>query len=349
MTLTLLEHYAKATAHGEIRDASSQREVLLVLDRLNAHLLLEKNRRFWQKSHPILGVYMHGSVGVGKTYLMDLFYHHCTDSRKLRLHFHHFMQFIDEKLRQLQGVKDPLTRMVQDFSKLYRVICLDEFLLHDVADAMILTQLLQGLIQRGVSFVITANTALDELYLHGVQRERFLPVIECLKKVCVVMALQAPADYRLGRAPALKAYVSPLGAHADQRLLDYLIARGEPMEQAGEIMVQQRGIPFVRCSDTAIWFEFAVLCSMPRSRLDYLEIAQRFHTVLLSNVPLLAGDDPRVILLIRLIDVMYDQRVRLIISAAGAAHELYPVDGPLAHEFKRTRSRLEEMQSVDYP
>ena len=348
MTITLLEHYAHAVAQGAIRESPSQRDALCVLDHINAQLLREKKRFFWPRWQRIEGLYLHGSVGVGKTYVMDLFFKHCADSHKLRLHFHHFMQLLDEKLRQLQGVRNPVERIVLDFCKLYRVICLDEFLVQEVGDAMILVQLLQGLLQRGVTLIITTNTRPDDLYRDGVQRDRFLPLIACIKKACRVMELHAPSDYRLGRVSALKAYVSPLGLAAEQHLAAYFATLGGHVVKGGELMVQQRYIPCVQHNEHAVWFEFASLCAMPRSRLDYLEIAQRFDALFLSNVPLLLPDDQtRVILFIRLVDVLYDQRVRLVMSAAGAPLELYQA-GPMQQEFKRTRSRLEEMQSVDY-
>ena len=259
------------------------------------------------------------------------------------------MQWVDQELRRLQGVHDPLQVVVRGLVAEVRVLCLDEFLVQDVAHALILGDLLQGLLAHGVVLIATANTAPDDLYKDGVHREYFLPAIELIKRDCRVMQLNATCDYRLGRAPSITAYFWPLTAENQQAFSQTFAALiAADVLQPNHLTIQNRTIDAVRCTAKVVWFEFDVLCNLPRSQLDYLQLAHIFETIFVSYIPALLPDDiARVVLFIRLVDVLYDQRVRLVILAAVPVEGLY-VSGPMAGEFKRTLSRLQEMQSVDY-
>lgn len=346
--MDLFEAYNLAIKQGLIVDDANQRLVIRRLQPLISSLSQPKPwYKCWDKQ-TIPGVYICGPVGIGKTYLMDLFYHSLGEIPKARFHFHHFMQQVDQQLRLLQGHANPLKKIAMKLAKTTRVLCLDEFLVNDVAYAMILAELLTALFEHHVILVATANTKPDDLYLNGVGRERFLPAIALLKSHCDVIELAEHRDYRLGRAPLEQSYLYPLDKKADLALLTQFqnIAKNE--QEINDILIQNRSIPIARVAENAVWFEFNVICNLPRCQLDYIEIADRFNTVMVANIPALTSHDTaRVILLIHLVDVLYDRGIRLIISAAVPPSELYQ-SGPMLGEFARTLSRLEEMQSADY-
>ena len=347
--MTLMELYEAAIARGDISDDPAQRVVIAPLQRLADELAAPGPLWLWRRlKNPVKGLYLYGPVGVGKTYLGDLFYQYVDEPRKSRFHFHQFMQQVDAQLRRLQGQKDPLRRIAKNLAKTTRLLCFDEFMVHDVADAMILAELLQALFAHGVVLVATSNISPDDLYLNGVHRERFLPAIELIKKHCEVIPLAAHPDYRLGRAPSQDAYLYPLNQTTEQRLLDHFSELVRAASEGCELSVQNRLIPCVKWGERAVWFRFDVICNLPRSQLDYLEIADRFDTVFVSDIPVLTPNDTvRIILLIHFIDVMYDRGIRLVLSAAVAIDELY-LEGAMLNPFQRTLSRLEEMQSEDY-
>jgi cell division protein ZapE len=349
--MRLIKGYEEAIRRGEIEDDEGQRQVLDSMQRLADDLLLPRRSWLnWLQNRPEpVGLYIYGPVGVGKTYLLDLFYQSIDEVQKVRIHFHHFMQQVDGQLRHFQGQKDPLKRIAANFAKTIRLLCFDEFMVEDVAHAMILAELLQALFAQGMILVATANTRPDELYSHGVQRERFLPAINLIKTHCEVICLHQERDYRLGRERLQTAYLYPLNT-SNQHLMEeqFLALAGEEYEEGGCVRVQNRMIPFIKRGERTIWFDFKTICNLPRSQLDYLEIAERFDTVLISNIPLLTENDTvYAILLIHLMDVMYDQGIQVIMSAAVPPEKLY-VTGELSTPFKRTLSRLQEMQSIDY-
>ncbi len=348
--MTLIAQYEDAVLRADIQNDPLQREVILHLQRVADDLAASRPRWcLWRRKSSVNGLYLYGPVGVGKTYLVDLFYEYVDEPRKSRFHFHHFMQQVDAQLRHLQGQKDPLRRIAAELAKTTRLLCFDEFLVHDVADAMILAELLQAILSHGVVLVATSNTPPDDLYLNGVQRDRFLPAIQLIKQHCQVWALTKHCDYRTGRMPLQEAYLYPLNNVAEETLTQQFseIARGEVFDKS-DISVQHRFIPTVKCSENVVWFCFDVICNLPRSQLDYLEIAARFESVFVSGIPKLTNNEmSRVILLIHFVDVMYDQGIRLVVSAAVPLLELYQ-QGAMLKEFKRTLSRLEEMQSEDY-
>jgi cell division protein ZapE len=347
--MTLLDDYGQKVALGEIEDDKAQRQVIAELQRVVDELAALKASWFsFKRKQPVQGLYLYGPVGVGKTYLVDLFYQHVPETAKARFHFHHFMQQVDAELRRLQGHKDPLLVIAARLAKSIRLLCFDEFLVHDVADAMILSELLQALLSVDIVLVGTSNTSPDELYKDGVQRDRFVPAIELIKAHCQVISLNERRDYRLGREPLALAYLYPLNSSSAEDLSRQFSARVLNPVEGGALTIQQRPVPCVKHGARTVWFHFDDICNLPRSQLDYLEIADRFDTVFVSDIPVLTTNDTvRAILLIHFIDVMYDRGIEIFLSAAVPIQELY-VAGAMVQEFQRTKSRLEEMQSEDY-
>lgn len=301
-------------------------------------------------NHPAIprGVYMHGGVGRGKSFLMDCFYNAVPLRRKTRLHFHEFMREVHRELRDLQGVVNPLDELGRRISLRFRLICFDEFHVADITDAMILHRLLAALFNNGVGFVTTSNFAPDELYPNGLHRDRILPAIELLKSNLEVLSVDNGTDYRRLTLEQVKLYHTPLGAEADAAMSDTFNRLAETHDEDPILHIEARQIRARRKAGGLVWFDFKALCGGPRSQNDYLEIASQFHTVLLSDVPhmpvRMASEARR---FTWLVDVLYDRRVKLIMSADVAPEALY-TEGPLAHEFPRTISRLNEMQSAAY-
>ncbi len=287
-------------------------------------------------------------MGGGKSFVIDLFFDSVKTQRKIRIHFHKFMQQIDSDLRRLQGVTDPLKIVAKNLSKSARVICLDEFLVHDIADAMILTKILPHLINNNIILIITANTPPDKLYLHGLQRREFLPAIELLKEHCDVLQLQSITDYRLKELKELQAYLWPINKENEAKMEKEFRLFASDFCDEEKIIIQNRTILCKKISEKAVWFDFDVICNIPRSQLDYLELAQKFKIFFISGVePLDKLNPSRASLFIKLIDVLYDKKNKLIILATHPINKLY-VDGILLSSFERTTSRLHEMDSKEY-
>ena len=300
--------------------------------------------------HPQLprGVYMWGGVGRGKSFLMDSFYAVVPVQRKTRIHFHEFMREVHRVLEELKGQADPLDELARRIAKRYRLICFDEFHVSDIADAMILSRLLDRLFTNGVQFVMTSNYDPATLYPDGLHRDRLLPAIELIKSKLDVLNVDAGVDYRQRTLAQVKVYHTPLGAQADRELRAAYAQLTAVPDESPILHIEKREIKALRRADGVVWFDFATLCGGPRSQNDYLELATRFHTVILSDVPQMS---PRMASEARrftwLVDVFYDHKVKLLMSAAVRAEELY-TEGPMANEFGRTVSRLVEMQSKEY-
>jgi cell division protein ZapE len=294
------------------------------------------------------GVYMWGGVGRGKSFLMDCFFQAVPLTRKTRLHFHEFMREVHRELQDLKGTVNPLDELGKRIARRYRLICFDEFHVADVTDAMILHRLLQSLFDNRVSIVTTSNFHPDGLYPNGLHRDRILPAIELLKSHLEVLNVDAGNDYRRRSLEQVELYHCPLGPEADALLEQAFDRLAEARDEDPVLHIEHRELRCVRRAGGVVWFDFRTLCGGPRSQNDYLEIASRFHTVLLSNVPQMP---PRLASEARrftwLVDVLYDRRVKLVMSAAVPAEALY-TEGPLAHEFPRTVSRLVEMQSAEF-
>ena len=294
------------------------------------------------------GVYLHGGVGRGKSFLMDCFFNAVPLRRKTRLHFHEFMREVHRELRDLQGTVNPLDELGKRIAKRYRLICFDEFHVADITDAMILHRLLVALFDHGVGFVTTSNFKPDDLYPNGLHRDRILPAIALLKEHLDVLGVDNGTDYRRRTLEQVKLYHTPLGEEADLAMADAFNRVAESRDENPVLQIESRQIQARRKAGGAVWFDFKTLCGGPRSQNDYLEIATQFHTVLLSDVPAMpvrmASEARR---FTWLVDVLYDRRVKLILSAAVPPDALY-TEGPLAHEFPRTVSRLSEMQSAEF-
>lgn len=346
--MNLLAKYNQSVGQNLIDDDPLQRMILSKMQRLTDELQ-KKSHWFSRFSNSdIKGFYLYGTVGAGKTFLVDMFFENLKEEKKGRFHFHHFMQQIDAQLRLLQGKKDPLRIIAKDIAKSYRILCFDEFLVQDVAYAMILAELLKALFAEKLVLVISSNTLPDDLYANGVQRQRFLPAIAEIKFHCEILYLNEARDYRVGRQPLLNAYISPENKKNKQIMFEQFIQQSPNPIKNGSISVQNREIHFLMRQDKAIWFNFSTLCNSPRSQLDYLELAERFDTLYLSGVPALTESHTlQALLFIYLIDVLYDRHVKLVIGAEVSVASLYP-KGELIEAFKRTYSRLEEMQSKDY-
>ena len=294
------------------------------------------------------GVYMHGGVGRGKSFLMECFFEAVPLKRKVRLHFHEFMREVHRELQDLQGTANPLDELGRRMSKRYRLICFDEFHVADITDAMILHRLLAALFENGVGFVTTSNFHPDALYPNGLHRDRILPAIELLKSHLEVVDVDNGVDYRRRTLEQAKLYHTPLGAQADAEMAQTFDRLAETRDENPVLKIEARLIQARRKAGGVVWFDFKTLCGGPRSQNDYLEIATQFHTVLLSDVPhmplRMASEARR---FTWLIDVLYDRHVTLIMSASVAPEALY-TEGPMVHEFARTVSRLNEMRSVEF-
>ncbi len=294
------------------------------------------------------GVYMWGGVGRGKSFLMDCFFQAVPLTRKTRLHFHEFMREVHRELQDLKGTVNPLDELGQRIARRFRLICFDEFFVADVTDAMILHRLLDSMFANRVSIVTTSNFHPDGLYPNGLHRDRILPAIELLKAKLEVINVDAGTDYRQRSLAEIDMVHTPLGEAAEAAMARAFERLAEARDEDPVMNIEHRELRSLRRAGGVVWFDFKTLCGGPRSQNDYLEIASRFHTLLLSNVPQMS---PRLASEARrftwLVDVLYDRRVKLVLSTAVAPEQLY-TEGPLAHEFPRTVSRLHEMQSAEF-
>jgi len=313
--------------------------------------LVGRMQRSFGGRESVRGLYFWGGVGRGKTYLMDIFFDSLPFRRKMRSHFHRFMQRVHAELRTLQGKKNPLDTVADRFAKEALVICFDEFFVSDITDAMILGSLFEKLFARGVTLVATSNIVPDDLYKDGLQRERFLPAIEILKRNVDVVNVDSGIDYRLRVLERAEIFHYPLDAAAETGLEKSFRELAPAMilcENDCFVEVNDRRIPARKLAEDVAWFEFVPMCVQPRSAADYIELARQFHAVLLGNVPRMdASQDDAVRRFINMVDEFYDRNVKLILSAAVPLEELY-AGGRLGFEFKRTQSRLLEMQSREY-
>ena len=306
---------------------------------------------FGKHSSETKGLYFWGGVGRGKTYLMDTFYRCLPFDRKLRMHFHHFMRRIHAELTDLEGEKNPLHIVAERLAKEVRVICFDEFFVSDITDAMILGGLFEQLFKQGVILVATSNVEPVNLYKDGLQRARFLPAIDLLNQHTQVINVDGGIDYRLRLLEKADTYYSPPNQESHQqleRIFIDLIADHRQIRESVSLNIAGREINSIKICEDIGWFSFAELCDSPRSQNDYIELASVFHTLFLEHIPVMhAGNDDQCRRFINLIDEFYDRNVKLILSAETAPEQLY--DGSnLSFEFKRTLSRLQEMQSREY-
>lgn len=347
--------YAVGAVAGDWRDDPAQHPALRELDRLhsalsrppNAGLLARLTGRD-ARAAPA-GLYLWGGVGRGKTFLIDLFFDGLPLAEKRRTHFHRFMREVHAQLRSHVGERDPLVAIVRAWRKQWRVLVLDEFLVSDIGDAMLLARLLERMFAEGMVLVTSSNTPPVDLYLHGLQRERFLPAIALIQRHCHVLKLDSPHDYRLRALTRSPVYRAPLDAEADAWLLARWeeLAAGTPTED-GPLQIEGRQIPVRALAEGHAWFDFTDLCEGPRAASDYIEIATEYHTVLLGGIPHFDGsNDDAARRFITAIDEFHDRHVNLVCTAAADPPGLY-TGQRLTGAFSRTASRLIQMQSADY-
>lgn len=296
----------------------------------------------------IKGLYLWGEVGVGKTFLMDCFFHTLPIKRKLRVHFHEFMQETHSELKKLQGKTNPLAIAAKDIAAKTQLICFDELVVTDIADAMLIAKLLQALYAEKICMLFTSNTAPDDLYLRGLQREQFIPAIEAIKKNSYILHM-SHNDYRLRHEEKNQFYFTPLGPKSEQQLEQRFSSLTKHHSNDNDtIWIFDRPIPIKKKSDGYIWFNFLDICGVPRNQFDYLEIVKKYHTVFISDVTVIAPEHNDLArTFINLIDVLYDNKIRLFMSAEKPIQQLYE-SGRMLFEFARTRSRLIEMQSSSW-
>ena len=342
---------AQALRHGFSLDAA-QRAALRHFQRIATDLAGVTANRGWlgflQTPKPVRGLYLWGGVGRGKSFLMDSAFEQMPVERKRRAHFHRFMQEVHHDLRRLQGQAEPLDQVAARIAEAARLLCLDEFQITDIGDAMLMRKLLEGLFARGVTLVTTSNTAPASLYLHGLQRSQFVPAIDLIERELDVVHLDAGIDYRLRALEKAGTWHHPDDAIAEGALNEAFREVAGAAGSAGVLDIEGRSIAARRIEGGVAWFDFAALCDGPRGQADYIELSRRFHTVLISGVPRFAPDHADTMRRFTwLVDEFYDRRVKLIVAAAGPALELFGAV-TVTSEQERTASRLVEMQTLLY-
>lgn len=345
---TVSEEYQKRLDKGYIQPDPVQIAVVAKLQPVYDALVNNKKSFFGSRSL-VKGLYLWGKVGRGKTYLMDLFYEALPFTDKMRSHFHRFMRDVHESLQKLEGKKNPLKILAKEYAAKTRVLCFDEFVVDDIADAMVLGNLLEALFEEGVCLVATSNVEPDKLYWHGLQREQFIPAIKLIEKNTAVFEMAAPTDYRRHHLANVGVYYTPLGEKALHDMKqEFLNLSAEPRESSKILTIDGRSIPAVQTGKGAVWFDFEDICNVPRSQRDYLILSDMYDSIFVSDVKQLqVHQDDLTRNFINMVDVFYDARKKLILSAAVPIEQLYPA-GRYAFEFKRTISRLIEMQSLAY-
>jgi cell division protein ZapE len=361
--VSVLELYQEALRRRGFEADEAQYSAVLRLQRLYEEWSDYKRRRSTALRrlvvHPTLprGVYLWGAVGRGKTFLMDSFYRCLPLVRRRRVHFHHFMRDIHRELDELKGTADPLDALAGRVAKRYRLVCFDEIALSDVADAMILGRLLNKTLDRGVVYCMTSNYHPDELYKGGLKREDFLPTIELIKQRLDVIRVDGGVDYRKRALQRLQVYHAPLTPQTDGALMQTFKQIAEVEEEHHELDIEGRVVPYRHRAGGVAWFDFKVICGWGRSQNDYIDLCRRFHTIIISGVPRMGlerADEARRFTL--LVDVLYDQRVNLFVSAEAQPDQLLVGDAKtgdaqlkaMIFQFDRTTSRLAEMQTQEY-
>jgi len=352
--MKIIDYYNKEVASGSINFDENQLTALKTIQIVFDELVIENNKRsgfrkYFHKNQLVKGIYLWGGVGIGKTYIMDLFYNNLPIKKKLRMHFHAFMRLVHDDLKVHQGEVDPLQAVADDIAKQAMVICFDELFVSDIGDAMLLGRLFDALFKRGITLVSTSNIAPDDLYKNGLQRLRFLPAIALIKKNTKVINIISKVDYRLRHLREAGVFYTPANQFAEENMQKTFEILSLGCEVSKEpIIVCNRPIEIKKQAGNSIWFEFSKICHIPRSQQDYLFIAEKYKNVFISNVPeIKESDTNKIRLFINLIDVLYDARVKLILSSEDPVEEIYS-KGQMLLEFNRTQSRLLEMQSEDY-
>ncbi len=359
---TPLDRYQRDLVRPDFIADAAQKNAVQHTHRLFEALVAAQNQKnysgVWGKfsdrlrrktPEPTKGLYFWGGVGRGKTYLVDNFFDTLPFAEKRRLHFHRFMQFVHHELKKAQNIQNPLVKVAREFAQNVRVLCLDEFHVADITDAMLLGNLLKALFDNRVTLVATSNIPPDELYKNGLQRDRFLPAIALLKQHTNIVNVDSGTDYRLRSLEHVEIYHYPLNAQADEILLSaFAKITSQEAEIDTNLELNDRLLKVRRMAEGVIWFDFLALCDIPRAVQDYIELARCFNTVFLSNVPQMTEmQNDLTVRFINLVDEFYDRNVNLIMSAEVPAEQLY-TGKRHAFPFQRTLSRLKEMQSREY-
>lgn len=350
MSISPIQRYnAEIEQNPHIQNDDSQRHVLAHLQRIYIAVLAgHRKKTFFRPWHRrnarIKGCYIWGDVGRGKTYLLDVFYDSLPFPQKQRLHFYRFMANVQASLKKLPRRKDPLKIIAKQMAKTIKVLCLDEFMVTDIADAMILAELLTALFAEGLILVTTSNIAPQDLYLDGLQRKAFLPAIALLTEQCEVVGIDQGVDYRRIDQHAMQHYYTPLEGQAALMQAHFDLLTHNHKTTADIIRIHHRNVPVIGAGGRVVWFECSVLCGQGRAKADYLFLIDHFDTIMLSNVEAMAEANNDVARrFIELVDTLYDADKELIVSAAVPIEKLYRGKG-LAFEFERTKSRLIQMQ-----
>lgn len=353
--MTPKEIYLQDIEQNRLRHDNAQAVAVDLLDILFHQLVSAKDNKpgFFDRllnrtPQTIEGIYIWGGVGRGKTYLMDHFYDALPFSEKQRTHFHSFMQGIHSELKALPKTPDPLALIAKQLADKIRVLCLDEFHVNDIGDAMLLAGFLKALFENGVTLVTTSNLPPDELYKNGLQRERFVPAINLINEYTTAFHLDSPTDYRMellertGTYHLINDATGTVLEHQMQSLAPEDISRNKT------VSVNNRKISVVAESDDVVWFDFHSICETARSAADYIELSALYHTMIISDVPILSeAQDDVAQRFIHLIDALYDHNVKTVISAEAKPSDIYS-GRRHTFAFQRTASRLQEMASEEY-
>ncbi len=353
------DRYQEILQQPEFVADSAQENAIGLLDDLFKRLLPREKKpqsSWWHRLLPgnqemasIRGLYFWGGVGRGKTFLMDIFYQSLPQQKKKRAHFHDFMNQIHRALKEQSSQEKPLQIIARDIAEKVEILCLDEFVITDIGDAMIMAGLLETLFESGVILVTTSNSPPENLYRDGLQRTRFLPAIDLIGRFCDVINLDGGEDYRLLGLQQTDLYTVPHSLEAKESIQRYLDEHVRPFQICrSDLSINGRDLAFQVCAEDTVWFSFEELCKTTRSQNDYLELARLFNTLIVTDIEVMSAmQDDIARRFVLLIDVIYDHRVKLICTAAARAEDLYQ-GKRLSFEFERTSSRLIEMQSQQY-
>lgn len=343
--MTPLQYYQSRLETGDIIDNSEQRAVLSTFESIHSSLLKhDKPFSFLTRKKDVKGLYLWGSVGSGKTMLMDMFYYCLPIEMKRRMHFHQFMSYVHGKLQHYQGQRNPLKLVAKAIAKDTKVLCFDEFIVIDILDAMVFAGLLKELFEQDICIIATSNIQPDHLYEDGLQREQFLAAIDLIKKHMQVVQLSSHTDYRTKQHKRKRVYFSPLNDEAAINMERYFAElSGYEEGLTDPLWLFERPIKVIKRTDKVVWFDFAVICGVPRSQEDYLALSKVYNTVFISNIVKIKPSQHGLIRsFINLIDVLYNAEIKLVVSAQVLPEEIYE-EGQMSREYKRTKSRLIEM------
>ena len=341
------ELYLNLIDDGQLSFDKEQAKLLEKFNHLNESLTKRSKSWFGQKK--IKGLYIRGEVGRGKTQMMDIFFETLNIQEKKRVHFHRFMKILHDDLDKISAQKDPLKKVAKEISKKTKVLCFDEFYVEDIGDAMLLGRFINELFENKVTLITTSNTHPDNLYRDGLHRSRFLPAIKSIKENCEIYELNSAQDYRLRTLEQLEIFIIGKGDQGIKELESNFteLTNGE-FQDGQKIKILGREINTIKLAQGSLWVSFKEICEGPRSAKDYIEVCSEFHSLFVSNVPIMKGsNDDSARRFIALVDECYERNVNLILSMETELEQIYSGER-LLEPFKRTISRLEEMRSKEY-